>query len=148
MVEEEKGAKVAMKRYKSSKDFVVEKAREVADFHNLEEFFADYQVVGQEAFEKGFKLGKLEHRTQVMDHYLGPNLDFLDEGESEGEHSVAVVKATLVEPINASESVPAEPSIMSKPASASPTIEPRSSSTEGIATLSEDAPTIVNLQRR
>lgn len=54
---------VAMKKYKISLDFALEKAHVVAIFWASKEFFDNCVMLSQEAFEKGHELSKLECRA-------------------------------------------------------------------------------------
>lgn len=79
-------------------------------------------------------MGELEFQTSVLDHFLGLNLDFLDEEEEpKGEPTKAIAKAPYVEPSTISEPIFSNPSTISEPTLAKPAIGPRSSSFGKIA---------------
>lgn len=66
MAKVKKEAEEAMVRYMASEDFGTKKAWVVSIFHELEELFTNYRAFSQEAFKKGYDLGKLECRTESI----------------------------------------------------------------------------------
>lgn len=71
----------AIERYKASEDFIVEKARAMVVFYKSEDFFANCRAFSQEAYEEGFRMGELECRNEILNHFQGIDLSFLDEEE-------------------------------------------------------------------
>lgn len=100
-------------------------------FCQSKEFFVNYCMFNQEAFKRGYDLGKLECRTQVTNHHLGLDLAFLEE-ESNGEPflelevttPIVVHKAPSIEPTTMTKASLTELVDMSEPTSADPATWP------------------------
>lgn len=69
LVEAKREAKAIMKKYKTSLDFAAKKVHMVVAFRSLKEISDHCITFNQEAFEKGYELGRFECRTQVTNRY-------------------------------------------------------------------------------
>lgn len=74
-------AEDAMDKFKVFGDFATKKTHSMVIFYTWEEFYDDYYEFSQEAFEEGYKLGKLDCCSQIMTWHPGLDFYFLDKQE-------------------------------------------------------------------
>lgn len=141
-----KEAKDSMDKYKTSKEFAERKAQVVAAFLMPKELYDDHLAFCQEAFKKGYELGKFDCCTQIVIKYQELDLTFLNERKKSDEEpfhdsreavvSAATSKVPLVKLAAMFKTLSTEPATMSEPPSMVPTARPKPSSAKDMVASS------------